>query len=193
MNLAAIVLAIGGLLASGAPRRASDLAFAQPTQPQQAAQTASSQQNPPTPPPVPATKPCPATSQSASVAQPDCTPFPKGKKATRRHPTDGSVTSPTTKVVRNGSTSDPDVAISPGVSRQQASQQLETTNHLLAKTDDNLKIISSRQLSASQQDTVKQIRSYMEQSRKASHEGDVQRAYTLANKARMLSGDLLKH
>jgi len=85
------------------------------------------------------------------------------------------------------------VKIAPGVSQQQASQQLETTNHLLAMTGENLKTIASRQLNPAQQDTVKQIRSYMEQSKKAADDGDVQRAYTLANKARMLSGDLVKH
>jgi hypothetical protein len=85
------------------------------------------------------------------------------------------------------------VAIAPGVSEQQASQQRETTNQLLAKTEENLKIVERRQLNPAQQDTVKQIRSYVKQSGDATSDGDVQRAYTLANKARMLSGDLVKH
>ena len=93
----------------------------------------------------------------------------------------------------NGGTTAPDTAISPGVSQQQATRQLETTNRLLATTDDNLKKIASRQLNAAQQDTVKQIKSYMAKSKDAADSGDVQRAYTLANKARMLSGDLMKH
>jgi hypothetical protein len=85
------------------------------------------------------------------------------------------------------------VDIAPGVSQQQASQQLETTNQLLAKTEENLKIVESRQLNAGQQDTVKQIRDYMKQSQKAAEDGDAQRAYTLADKARMLSSDMVKH
>ncbi|MGH9499092.1 MAG: hypothetical protein ACRD3L_08100 [Terriglobales bacterium] len=93
----------------------------------------------------------------------------------------------------NGGTSDPTVAISPDVSGQQASQQLETTNQLLVKTGENLKIVESRQLNPGQQETVKQIRTYMDQSKAATNDGDVQRAYTLANKARMLSADLVKH
>ena len=56
-----------------------------------------------------------------------------------------------------------------------------------------LKIVAARQLSAAQQDTVNQIESYVKQSKQASDDGDLQRAYTLANKARMLSGDLVKH
>jgi hypothetical protein len=95
--------------------------------------------------------------------------------------------------VRNGSTTEPTVDIAPDVSQPQASQQRDTTNRLLAMTAENLKIVQSRQLSAAQQDTVDQIRIYVDQSKKASDSGDVQRAYTLANKARMLSGDLVKH
>jgi len=79
------------------------------------------------------------------------------------------------------------------MTEQQATQQRETTNHLLAMTDENLKAIKSRQLNPVQEDTVNQIKSYMKQSRDAADSGDVQRAYTLANKARLLSGDLLKH
>ncbi len=62
----------------------------------------------------------------------------------------------------------PTVAIAPGVSQQQASQQLETANQLLAKTDENLKIVESRQLNTGQQDTVKQIKTYMDQSKAGS-------------------------
>jgi hypothetical protein len=85
------------------------------------------------------------------------------------------------------------VDISPGVSEQQASQQRESTNGLLAKTDENLKIVASRPPNAAQQDTVSQIERYVKDSRAAIKDGDLQRAYTLANKARMLSGDLVKH
>lgn len=72
-------------------------------------------------------------------------------------------------------------------------QQLENTKGLLAKTDENLKILESRQLNAAQLDTLNQVKSYVKQSNAAVADKDVQRAYTLANKARMLSGDLVKH
>jgi hypothetical protein len=97
----------------------------------------------------------------------------------------------TTTVVRNGGTSEPIVAISPTQSNQEASQQLNTTNQLLAGTAANLKQIAGRQLSADQEDTVKQIKVYMEQARNAAKNGELQRAYTLANKANMLSADLV--
>jgi len=74
-----------------------------------------------------------------------------------------------------------------------ASRQIESTNQLLAASDTNLKKISGRQLSASQQDTVKQIKSYMEQAKAAATDGDVQRAYNLAVKANLLSAELAGH
>lgn len=94
-------------------------------------------------------------------------------------------------MVRNGSTTDPTVAISPSESDLQASHQLKSTNRLLASTEMNLKQLVNRPLDADQQATVKQIKSYMEQARAASQNGEMQRAYTLAHKANMLSADLL--
>jgi hypothetical protein len=85
------------------------------------------------------------------------------------------------------------VDISPGVSPQQAQQQSRKTTWLLGKTNENLKALGSRPLNASQQDTVSQIKWYVDESKTATDKGDLQRAYTLANKARMLSADLLKH
>jgi hypothetical protein len=64
---------------------------------------------------------------------------------------------------------------------------------LLATTDANLKKISARQLGSTQQDSVSQIRKYMEQAKAAEEAGDVQRAHNLASKALLLSDDLVKH
>ena len=68
--------------------------------------------------------------------------------------------------------------------------QLKSTNDLLTTSDENLKTISGRQLTASQQDTVRQIKSYMEQAKTAANDGDVQRAHNLAVKANLLSAEL---
>jgi len=91
--------------------------------------------------------------------------------------------------VRNGSTTEPTVAIS-GMSNQEASLELSSTNQFLASAEANLKQIANRQLDTTQQDTVRQIKSYMEQARTAAANGEVQRAHTLANKANLLSADL---
>jgi hypothetical protein len=85
------------------------------------------------------------------------------------------------------------VDLSPGLSPQQASHQTESTNQLLATSDANLKKIAGRQLNANQQDTVKQIKSYMDQAKKAADSGDGQRAYNLAVKANLLSAELVGH
>jgi hypothetical protein len=75
----------------------------------------------------------------------------------------------------------------------QALQQAETAKQLLISAEANLKRISADQLTPTQQETVKQINRYMEQSREAAKGGDPQRAYNLAVKANLLSADLVGH
>ncbi|MBV8050661.1 MAG: hypothetical protein JOZ80_05700 [Acidobacteriaceae bacterium] len=94
--------------------------------------------------------------------------------------------------MRNGGTSEPIVAIAPAETQQQAIQELSTTNQLLASADANLKELSRRQLSTDDEGTVKQIQVYMQQARAAVKNGEAQRAYILANKADMLSNDLVR-
>lgn len=96
-------------------------------------------------------------------------------------------------MVRNGGTTDPTVQLSQGLNQQQASRELQTTNQLLATTGANLKKIAGRQLSASQQDTVGQIKTYMQQAKTAANSGDLQRAHNLAFKANLLSAELAAH
>jgi cytoskeletal protein RodZ len=150
-----------------------------------------------TPPPTP----CLEKPQPDSSAKPDCEPAPStGTKTKKRHRTHKTVapaappteTVPSKKVVRNGGTDDPAVKLSPGLSAQ-ASQQRESAEQLLAASDANLNKIAGRTLSASQQDTVKQIKSYMDQAKSALNEGDIQRAYNLALKANLLSVELVGH
>jgi hypothetical protein len=161
-----------------------------------AAQPAADQQKSP----AAAAAPCPENSRSGSNGKSDCKPAASTKAKPKKHhhktlaPGDASATSaPTKTVVRNGGAADPTVDLSPGLSPQQASNQAESTNQLLASSDANLKKIAGRQLSASQQDTVKQIKSYMEQANAANKDGDVQRAHNLAVKANLLSADLAGH
>ena len=85
------------------------------------------------------------------------------------------------------------VELSPGMSPQQISDQRERITQLLAKSAEDLKLVSTRQLNESQQDTVKQIKSYIEQANQADKDGDVQRAHNLAVKASLLSAELAEH
>jgi len=63
---------------------------------------------------------------------------------------------------------------------------------MLGTTDANLKQIAGRKLSATQQDMVNQIRQFMDQSKAAVVDGDLERARTLAWKAQVLSEELVK-
>ena len=76
---------------------------------------------------------------------------------------------------------------------QQASRDVDNTNKLLATSDANLKKLSGRQLTANQQDTVKQVKSYVDEAKKAASDGDLQRAYNLAVKANLLLSELAGH
>jgi hypothetical protein len=153
-----------------------------------------------TPRPPAAAPSCPENSHSGSTAKPGCTPAPSAKTK-KHHGTHKAVepaatpagTPPTKKIVKNGGEDEPAVDLSPEMNRQQALQQAKRADQLLADSDANLKKISGRPLSASQQDTVKQIKSYMEQATTAKKGGDVQRAYNLALKANLLSAELAGH
>lgn len=85
----------------------------------------------------------------------------------------------------------PDTAIAADVSSQQVSQQKQTTAELLAAAERNLKSVN-RTLNHDEQAMVAQIKSYIDQSRKATVENDFERAYNLATKARLLSDALVR-
>jgi len=96
-------------------------------------------------------------------------------------------------VVREGGASEPAAQIAPGMTPAEATRQRHNAEELLGATDEKLKQLTGRTLDAKQQETVGQIRNYMDGARSALKEGDVRRANTLAQKAHLLSEDLLKH
>jgi hypothetical protein len=79
-----------------------------------------------------------------------------------------------------------------GTSEQQASQQRFTTEQLTTATEENLKKLAGRQMNASQQEMVSQIKQFMEQAKSAVADGDLERGHSLAMKADLLSEELLK-
>lgn len=97
---------------------------------------------------------------------------------------------PETIVVRHGGSTDPSIQLAGGATGGQATQEKATANQMLASTEENLKKIEGRQLSTSEQETVTQIRQYIEQSKSAITSNDLERARTLAWKAQTLSDDL---
>jgi len=98
---------------------------------------------------------------------------------------------PTKTVIKNGGTSEPAVQLTDSEGAAQA-QQRSTTDQLLGSTEDNLKKIAGRQLTSAQQDMVSQIRQYMQQSKEAVTAGDAERGRMLAQKAQLLSDELVK-
>jgi hypothetical protein len=145
--------------------------------------------------PEPAAKAKPQPTRTASSKRKP--PKKTVKKTSAAHSsaiqTDKPGTAPPDKVVvRNGSAKDSSVQLSPALSQEQESHNRENTDQLLATTDDNLKRVEGRQLTASQQSTIDQIRSYMRQAKLAADAGDLARAHTLAFKAHLLSDDLAK-
>jgi hypothetical protein len=171
------------------PRNSSDAA--QPATDQQKAADQASE-----PPQLPAAvRPqCPDNSQTGTSGKSYCKPTPSAGTKAKKHPhkaaPPATESGPSKTVVRNGGVDDPPVDLSPGLSPQQALYQTKSTNDLLATSDANLKKIAGRQLSPGQQDTVKQVKSYIDQAKAAESLGDVQHAHNLAIKASLLSADL---
>jgi hypothetical protein len=150
----------------------------------------------------------PAATQPAqdSATQPKPAPKPHHhkKSSTSNCPADAPATTsagnsaasstpcpPPKKVVRNGGSDEPPVQFSNGTPADQA-QHERSTSQLTSATEENLKKISELQLNPSQQDIVSQIKQYIEQSKSAAADGDLDRAHNLAMKAHLLSEDLLK-
>lgn len=96
------------------------------------------------------------------------------------------------RVIHRGSTVEPAIQLAPGMTDEQAARQRKNTNQLLASTDASLQKLSGRQLTKDEQDTVAQIRRFMQQVKTADATGDLQRAYKLAVKAHLLSDALAK-
>jgi hypothetical protein len=86
--------------------------------------------------------------------------------------------------------STPDMAIA-AVPSQQVTQQKEDTAHMVEATENALKNLT-RSLSEDEKAMRTQIQSYIQQSRKATADGDFERAYNLAKKAQVLAEALIK-
>ena len=98
---------------------------------------------------------------------------------------------PPKKVVRNGGSDEPPVQLTGGTTAEQALHR-SSTEQLRLATEENLKKIEGRQLSASQQDMKNQITQFMQESKTAAAAGDLDRAHNLALKAHLLSDELVK-
>jgi hypothetical protein len=142
--------------------------------------------------PVPAAQ-SPATTQAGKHTK-STTAGPAGSTTKRRKRAAPPPTGEPLKiVVREGGASEPAAQIVPGMTPAETTRQRQNAERLLGSTGDQLKQLASRPLDEQRQETVEQIRNYMEGVRSALKEGDVQRANTLAEKAHLLAEDLVKH
>jgi hypothetical protein len=139
----------------------------------------------------------PSTGNQTQAAPASTQPAPKRKagssrKKSRKKPAASAEGEPQKRVIHRGSTVEPTTQLAQGITEEQAAKQRETTNQLLANTDASLQKLSGRQLTKDEQDTVAQIRRFMLQVKAADAAGDLQRAYKLAVKARLLADALVK-
>ncbi|HKS74328.1 MAG TPA: hypothetical protein VJQ82_14090 [Terriglobales bacterium] len=141
---------------------------------------------------APAAAPAESNPEKTESTAPPTTAKPK-KKTHKKKPAPAATDTPSKVVIRNGSTTDPTVKLTPADNQKQTSSQIQNVNQMLANIDANLKLIAGRTLDETQQDTVKQIKTYMDQARKALDSGDVEQGRNLAFKAHLLSDDLVKH
>ncbi|MFB3815529.1 MAG: hypothetical protein ACE14L_15605 [Terriglobales bacterium] len=145
----------------------------------------------PLPPPL-ATGPPPEP--AASVGPPPATIKPKLKP---KKPVAKKIIVPPPKeepkppAADNGTTSN-GLQLSADLPGDQAEIQRQRAARLLAIADSNLNAAVGRSLSDDEQARVQQIRAFMTQSRAADADGDIERAYNLALKARLLSDTLVR-
>jgi len=197
MNLAATLVVVFWLacaltLAPGAPATGLRVQSATQSPPQQTSPPSPSaspaQQTPAT---KAATKPKPRKRKPGNTAT-NCAAA--GQKKNSQNTTGKAIAAncpPQKTVVRNGGTSEPAEQLTEGERTAQA-QQRSTTDQLLGSTEDNLKKIAGRPLTAAQKDMVSQVRLYIEQSKEAVTSGDTERGRMLAQKAQLLSDELVK-
>jgi hypothetical protein len=142
------------------------------TKPKKPAGTQTAKKTPPASVPA-ATPPAPPPSQAAANNQ------QQQQVAALRAPHNGATDSA------------PDMAIVAAIPSQQASQQREDTARMVDSTENALKNVT-RSLSDEEKAMRTQIQSYIQQSRKATVDGDYERAYNLAKKAQLLADALIK-
>src|SRR6266581_2647293 len=172
----------------------------EPSKPEQSTPPAASPQTQKASPASEQPQPPPAEpsagSKETKPAEPAAPVEKQSSGATKGTQSGGKCKSPSSgprkRVVRRGSTTDPTIQFSPGLTQKQASAQRQNTSQLLASTDADLRKISNRQLTPAQQDALNQSRRYIEQAKTADASGDLQRAHNLAFKARQLSDELLQ-
>ncbi len=149
--------------------------------------------NPGPPPPIASepARPLPTPGEATENAQVQ-KPAPKPKVHIARKTVPPPPPEPPKTTVENaGKTPTQQGQLTASVTQGQAIQRRLDTTQLINTTENTLRSIT-RQLSTDEQAMVQHIRSFIKQSQDATGEGDLERAYNLALKARQLSDELVK-
>jgi hypothetical protein len=138
-------------------------------------------------PPTEAVIPPPAIPDTAAAAPPVTIPRGKtGPKPPKASP------EPTPEPPADQPAHPPAPQISPQLSPGDQAAYERKTNDDIGVAEKNLQQANGKQLSAAQNDLVEKIRSFLSQSRDAAKSGDLARAQNLAQKARLLSVELVE-
>jgi ElaB/YqjD/DUF883 family membrane-anchored ribosome-binding protein len=148
-------------------------------------------QAPQEPPPVktkPKKSPRPAAKKTAPPANTTPAPTPAATPA----PAANNTTVASLQPPRNPAAGNiPDTTIAAALPSAEVMRQKEKTTQIVDSTENTLKNIT-RQLSDEEKSMRSQIESYLQQSKKATTDGDFERAYNLAQKAQLLAEALIK-
>jgi len=136
---------------------------------------------------------CDTAATNASALSSSSSPAPAGtaQNSSAAAPAPPKNCPPQKVIVRQGGISEESIQLAGGSATDETTQKRDTINQMLGATDGNLKKISGQQLREDQQSAVSQIREFMHQSKSAIAAGDLERAQTLAWKAKLLSDDLV--
>ncbi len=159
------------------------------------------EETPPPPPPAPPPqapkveeqepKPQPAKHRKRKPTQTPATAAQSGETSSPSTASGNSTVAAAHPPLNPAAETPPDSAIAADVTGAQLLQQKQTTAQLLDATEKALNGLP-HDLSHEEEEMVAQIRSYLTQSRKATTDGDFERAFNLATKAHLLSDALVK-
>ena len=150
-------------------------------------------------PPVQITPP-PATSAETGVipqpssSQPNAKPQPQRNSRKRTPAAPKQPPSPAEATAAPAAQKPPAIGGNEGqvqIAAQVPQGTAQNTEQLLQTAESNLRKVT-RQLSDGEQAMLRQVRNYITQSRSATQDGDLERAYNLAMKANLLSSELAK-
>ena len=159
-----------------------------------APQPATTQPGPPPPANVEPSRPLPTPGEVAANTPPQqSVPKPKQHSPRKSAPVKKTVVenTPPPAPPPQQPAQQPQGSLTASVSHKDALQQKVDTQQLIDATENNLRGVN-RTLSDDEQVMVAHIRSYILQSKNATGDGDLERAYNLALKARLLSDELVK-